>query len=341
MPAPASGSRPCSASCTGTAGASGPKGKAARGPFSSSRWRSSRRRPPTKGRSGRRPMDRTRIQVLFVEDSEVDVELALRSLEQGGFEVSWNRVDLEEDLKRALGASQPHAILSDFSMPRFDGIDALRLSKELAPGVPFIFLSGTIGEERAIEAMRLGATDYVLKNNMRRLGSVVRRALSEAGERERIRVAEEERARLVQILEATSDYVCMTDPSGTVSYLNAAGRKLIGAPSGGVGRSAGEIYPSWARELIERQGMPAASRAGVWNGETALLGADGTEIPVSQVIIAHRGPDGAIRFFSTIARDMRERKAYEARLQYLANYDSLTGLPNRDLLGDRTLQAVT
>jgi len=286
-------------------------------------------------------MDRTRIQVLFVEDSEVDVELALRSLEQGGFEVSWNRVDLEEDLKRALGASQPHAILSDFSMPRFDGIDALRLSKELAPGVPFIFLSGTIGEERAIEAMRLGATDYVLKNNMRRLVTVVRRALSEAGERERIRVAEEERARLVQILEATSDYVCMTDPAGTITYLNAAGRKLIGAPeSQGAGKSTGEIYPAWARELIEREGTPVASSTGAWTGETAILGADGTEIPVSQVIIAHRGPGGEIRFFSTIARDIRERKAYEARLQYLANYDPLTGLPNRDLLGDRTLQAV-
>ncbi len=286
-------------------------------------------------------MDRTPIQVLFIEDSEVDVELALRSLEQGGFEVSWDRVDLEEDLKRVLASSKPQAILSDFSMPRFDGVDALRLVKELAPGVPFIFLSGTIGEERAIEAIRLGATDYVLKNNMRRLSTVVRRALSDAAERERIRVAEEERVRLVQILEATSDYVCMTDPAGTIIYLNAAGRKLIGAPeSQGAGKSAGEIYPAWARELIEREGTPVASSAGAWTGETAILGADGAEIPVSQVIIAHRGPGGEIRFFSTIARDIRERKAYEARLQYLANYDPLTGLPNRDLLGDRTLQAV-
>src|SRR5437773_8702167 len=341
MPAPESGLRPCSASCTAMPGASGPKGKSAREPSSSSRWRSPRRRPPTKGRSGKRPMDKTSIQVLFVEDSEVDVELALRSLEQGGFEVSWDRVELEEDLKRALGSAKPQAILSDFSMPRFDGIDALRLSKELAPDVPFIFLSGTIGEERAIEAIRLGATDYVLKNNMRRLGTVVKRALSEAGERERIRIAEEERARLVQILEATSDYVCMTDPAGTITYLNAAGRKLIGATdSEGIGKSGGEIYPAWARELIEREGTPVASSTGAWTGETAILGADGTEIPVSQVIIAHRGPDGKIRFFSTIARDIRERKAYEARLQYLANYDPLTGLPNRDLLGDRTLQAV-
>jgi len=176
---------------------------------------------------------------------------------------------------------------------------------------------------------------------MRRLSTVVQRALSEAAEREHIRGAEEERARLVQILEATSDYVCMTDLAGTITYLNAAGRRLIGKPdSEGVGRPVGEIHPAWARELIEREGTPAASRAGVWNGETAILGADGTEIPVSQVIIAHRGPDGEIRFFSTIARDIRERKAYEARLLYLANYDPLTGLPNRALLGDRTLQAV-
>ena len=286
-------------------------------------------------------MDKTPIQVLFIEDSQADVDLALRSLEQGGFAVSWERVDLEEDLKRVLGSSNPHAILSDFSMPRFSGVDALRQAKELAPGVPFIFLSGTIGEEQAIEAIRLGATDYVLKHNMRRLSTVVQRALSEAAEREHIRGAEEERARLVQILEATSDYVCMTDLAGTITYLNAAGRRLIGKPdSEGVGRPVGEIHPAWARELIEREGTPAASRAGVWNGETAILGADGTEIPVSQVIIAHRGPNGEIRFFSTIARDIRERKAYEARLLYLANYDPLTGLPNRALLGDRTLQAV-
>src|SRR5882672_98693 len=289
-PAPASGLRPCSASCTGKGGASGRRRKWAREPCSFSRWRSAEKRLSMPGWSRKKPMDRTPIRVLFIEDSEVDVELALRSLEQGGFQVSWDRVDLEEDLKRVLGSSRPHAILSDFSMPRFDGVDALRLAKELAPGVPFIFLSGTIGEERAIEAMRLGATDYVLKNNMQRLGTVVKRALSEVGERERVRIAEEERVRLVQILEATSDYVCMTDPAGTITYLNAAGRKLIGAAeSEGAGKSVSEVYPAWVRELIEREAKVVASREGVWAGETAILSADGTEIPVSQVIITHRG----------------------------------------------------
>ncbi|HEX9570994.1 MAG TPA: EAL domain-containing protein [Burkholderiales bacterium] len=286
-------------------------------------------------------MDRMPIQVLFIEDSEIDVELALRSLEQGGFDVSWECVQAEEELKRALSSYRPQAILSDFSMPGFDGMEALRLAKEMAPGVPFIFVSGTIGEERAIEAIRLGATDYVLKDNMRRLGTSVKRALSEASERERVRVSEEERARLVQVLEATSDYVGISEPTGKIIYMNAAGRKLTGAPeSGDVGKSTIDIHPQWASERVEGEGRRAAERDGLWHGESALLGADGTEIPVSQVITAHKGPNGTIRFFSTIARDIRDRKAYEERLQYFANYDPLTGLPNRSLLGDRALQGI-
>ncbi|HLQ01870.1 MAG TPA: response regulator, partial [Burkholderiales bacterium] len=194
-------------------------------------------------------MDKTPIQVLFIEDSEIDVELALRALDQGGFDVSWECVGAEEELKRALSLQRPQAILSDFSMPGFDGMEALRLAKEMAPGVPFIFVSGTIGEERAIEAIRLGATDYVLKDNMRRLGTSLRRALSEASERERVRVSEEERARLVQVLEATSDYVGISEPTGKIIYMNAAGRRLTGAPeSGDVGKSTIDVHPQWASE---------------------------------------------------------------------------------------------
>jgi DNA-binding NarL/FixJ family response regulator len=93
-------------------------------------------------------------------------------------------------------------------------LSALNVAKGIAPQLPFIFVSGTIGEERAIEAIRMGATDYVLKDNTRRLSTSVKRALGEALEREEMRKGEEERAHLVEILEATSDYVAMTDPDG-------------------------------------------------------------------------------------------------------------------------------
>jgi len=282
------------------------------------------------------------VNVLFVEDSADDVELALRSLKADGITPQWRRVERESDLRQALGnGPKPNAILSDFSMPGFDGLHALRIARELTPEIPFIFVSGTIGEERAIEAIRAGATDYVLKNNLRRLGTAVKRALAESADRQRTRQIEDERARLVEILEATSDYVAMASPEGEVLYLNAAWRSLAAIQKEGPpDRQMGALRPPWVTELMHSEALLASARDGVWQGETAVLAADGTEVPVSQVLIAHRGADGEIRFRSTIARDIRERKAYEARLKYLANYDSLTALPNRSLLADRTSQAI-
>ena len=286
---------------------------------------------------------RTLVNVLFVEDSADDVEFALRAMKNDGLDALWQRVQAEDTMRRALSALTPDVILSDFSMPGFDGLSALRVARECAPQVPFIFLSGTIGEERAIEAIRLGATDYVLKNNLRRLGTAVKRALGEAADRARVHKAEEERARLVEILEATSDYVGVADPDGRLIYLNAAGRRLAGIHEQELpGQTASAVYPVWVQELIDKEARPTAARNGIWEGETAILSPEGKEIPVSHVLIAHRTRDGTgIRFYSSIARDIRERKAYEARLKYLANYDALSSLPNRSLLGDRTSQAIT
>lgn len=284
-------------------------------------------------------MGGTPIDVLFIEDAELDVELAVRELERGGFEVRWTRVEDEPALRRSLESGQPHIVLSDYSMPRFDGMTALRVVRELAPGVPFIFMSGTIGEERAIESMRSGATDYILKNDMRRLAPAVQRAVSDAGDRAQAALVAAERARLAAILEATSDFVAVYDETGASIYANAAARALIGY---GGGMDAGNVlagHPDWARDIVRDEAWPAAERDGIWQGETAMLGQDGGEIPVSQVIIAHRDDGGRVQYFSTIARDIRDRKAYEHRIAHLANFDALTDLPNRALLADRLAQA--
>src|SRR5437879_8142478 len=126
----------------------------------------------------------------------------------------------------------------------------------------------------------------------------------------------------------------MSDPQRRRIYLNAAGRKLTGAREHHAqGAPSTEIYPGWVREIIQNEALPAAAREGLWQGETAMLNSEGKEIPVSQVVIAHRASDGGIRFFSTIARDISERTAYEKRIRYLANYDALSGLPNRSFIG--------
>ncbi len=120
------------------------------------------------------------IRVLFVEDVESEAELATRQLSRAGLSCVSLRVETEPALRQALEHFEPTIILSDFSLPQFDGLSALRIVRELAPHVPFLFLSGTIGEERAIDALLCGAVDYVLKTNLARLAPSVKRALSDA-----------------------------------------------------------------------------------------------------------------------------------------------------------------
>jgi diguanylate cyclase len=128
---------------------------------------------------------RPELKVLIVEDQPDDVLLEEHQLRRDGLEFEMRAVASERDLRRELAEFAPNIILCDYSIPGFSGREALRIVKENAPDTPFIFVSGTIGEETAVECLREGATDYVLKGNPRRLGSAVRRALRDVEERKR------------------------------------------------------------------------------------------------------------------------------------------------------------
>src|ERR1700761_9070009 len=144
------------------------------------------------------------LDVLMIEDSMPDAELAIWRLTQGGFRCSYRVVTREDELRAALRERTPNFILSDFSLPGFDGMMALAIATQVAPDVPFIFLSGTIGEERAIEALRRGAVDYVLKSNPMRLVPAVKRALAEAELRRGSRIAERRTQRVTGVLQMLS-----------------------------------------------------------------------------------------------------------------------------------------
>ena len=121
-----------------------------------------------------------KLKLVIVEDSETDAELIGRHLAKAGILADIQRVQTERDFVSVLQKRRPDLILSDFSLPQFDGLRALDLAVTYAPETPFIYVSGTIGEERAIEALRRGATDYVLKTNLARLSPAIERALKEA-----------------------------------------------------------------------------------------------------------------------------------------------------------------
>ncbi len=128
---------------------------------------------------------------------------------------------------------------------------------------------------------------------------------------------EQEQKRLLAVLEASTDYISMSDPTGNIIWNNAALKRICGLERDAVlqHRSITDYHPQWAAELILQQGLPAAIALGSWMGETALLDAAGQEIPLSQLILAHKSPQGEVEFFSTIARDIRDRKEYEQRLE--------------------------
>ncbi|MBF0177412.1 MAG: GAF domain-containing protein [Magnetococcales bacterium] len=129
-----------------------------------------------------------------------------------------------------------------------------------------------------------------------------------------------ERDRLVAILESTSDLVCMVGPDLGLVYLNRAGRQMLHwpHPGGGIsGKNLADLHAGWAWESVRAQGLPAARSQGVWTGETALMTASGDEIPVSQVIVAHRGAHGDVEFISGVMRDISLRKSAEKEIRLM------------------------
>jgi signal transduction histidine kinase len=138
------------------------------------------------------------IRILLLEDSAADAELIRRELQLGGLEFVAVQVQNEAGFQRHLQEFVPDVILADYTLPAYDGRSALARVQRRCPDTPFIFVSGTMGEEAAIEALKQGATDYVLKQRLARLGPAVRRALAEAQEARQRRQAEQELRQLNQ-----------------------------------------------------------------------------------------------------------------------------------------------
>ena len=132
------------------------------------------------------------LRILIVEDSEEDTQLLLHELRRGAYEPAFERVDTPAAMSAALDQQTWDLVVADFSMPQFNALAALELLNKRGLDLPFIIVSGTIGEETAVTAMKNGARDYIMKGNLRRLVPAVERELSEAVQRRERKRAEEE-----------------------------------------------------------------------------------------------------------------------------------------------------
>jgi signal transduction histidine kinase len=166
-------------------------------------------------------MDRS-LRILMLEDNETDAQLVLRELRKGGVNFEASRAATREEYTAALERQPPELILADYGLPAFDGLSALAIAQRVCPEVPFVFVSGVLGEERAIETLKRGATDYVLKDRLARLVPAVQRALEEAEERTRRREAEARVQQRTAELEAANAQL-----SAHRAQLRALSRRLV------------------------------------------------------------------------------------------------------------------
>ena len=155
------------------------------------------------------------LRFVLLEDDPNDAELIQLQLAKDGIEVDWRHVVAERDFREALAGAPPDLVLADYTLPGFDGLAALKILLQHSPDIPFIFVSGSLGEERAIEALKSGATDYVLKDRLQRLPAVVMRALTEARERRERREAqaalEEQRVLLSTLIDSLPEIIYAVD----------------------------------------------------------------------------------------------------------------------------------
>jgi diguanylate cyclase (GGDEF)-like protein/PAS domain S-box-containing protein len=284
------------------------------------------------------------LRILIVEDSEDDAELILIELRRAGFRPEYRRVETPEEMHDGLDSQEWDLVISDFSMPHFSALGALGQLHERKLDVPFIIVSGAIGEETAVNCMKGGAHDYVMKGNLARLIPVVHRELREAGERFARRLAEQALASSEQryrtIVDTANDGIVATDAENCVTYVNDRMRELLGYESRELELRpfTDLIHPDDRQEWLQR--FEQIREGARLQFDVRLQRKDGLQIWALNSCSPLRDPNGGFAGAISMLRDVTERKLAEDALAHQALHDALTGLPNRSLLHDRLDQAI-
>ena len=199
-----------------------------------------------------------KLRIMIIEDSENDSLLIIRKIKTAGYEIEYERIETENEMKKALREKEWDLILSDFKLPKFSGIDALKILNETGIDIPFIIISGTIGEDVAVGCMKAGANDYIMKNNMKRLMPAVERELRDAKIRVKHREAEEALAISEEsyrtLIENQGEGVGIVDLKEEFTFVNPAGEKIFGVSPGGLtNRSLREFVKAEQFKIIQSQ----------------------------------------------------------------------------------------
>ena len=264
-------------------------------------------------------MTKEPLTILHLEDNQIDAEFMATMLREDGLSCDIRQVHTRQDFTHLLNSGRFDLIISDYSMPSFDGTEALQIARKLAPSTPFIFVSGTIGEEIAIESLKNGATDYVLKNRLSRFPAAVRRAIREAEQRaERVAFQQEliRRDELFrQITENVEDLIAVLDLEGRRVFSSPSYRNLLGDPKSLEGTdSFADIHPE-DRERIRDVFFRTISTGVGQRVEYRLQRKDGSVRHIESQGSVIRDAERRVINVVVVSRDISERILVEARLR--------------------------
>jgi PAS domain S-box-containing protein len=260
------------------------------------------------------------LRILILEDVPMDAELVEYELERARIPFASRRVDCRDEFLRELEEFQPDLILSDYTLPRFDGMTALSLARERAPSIPFLIVTGSVNEETAVGCMKAGATDYLLKSNLARIGPAIQAALERGRANQQRTQAEAALAaserRFRSLVQNSSDLVTILAPDGTILYASDSAQRIVGySPGQLVGSSllsyVGQEDAGALRGLLQN-GNGKSNGAGPI--EFSLRRGDGSPVWL-EAVGTNLVSDATIRGIVLNARDVSERKRSDRALR--------------------------
>lgn len=272
-----------------------------------------------------------KLRILIVEDVPADAELMQYELQGAGLKCLAHRVETEPAFVSALSEFSPDVILSDYSLPRFDGETALLIARQRVPDTPFIFVTGALGEELAIDLLRKGATDYVLKNRLARLPIAVSRALREVEElkaneqaQAQLRDTQELLKKVATAVEQAAESVMITDKNGYVEYINPAVTGISGYSGSEIVGREYTVLRSDSHDPAFYDAMWRTIKEGtVWKGRLQRRKKDGSVYDAEETISPVKDPSGVIVNYVFLGRDITERLMLEEQLRQAQKMEAI------------------
>ena len=268
--------------------------------------------------------EKRRVRVLHLEDNENDHLLVAETLSANELACEFTLAKSRDEFEIALRRAEFDLIISDFTLPSYDGLTALSLARELRPETPFVFFSGSIGEDIAVDSLQHGAVDYILKQRPSRLVPAIRRALHNAQEHTRLQQAEQIIREQGALLDKASDAILVCDLSGQVIYWNKGAEKIYGWLAGeALGKNILQLLFKGILTPQVEEIFRTATTQDEWSGEVQKVAKDGSRVTVQARSTLIRDGQGRPKSLLIINTDITERKQLEEQFFRAQRLESL------------------